>query len=250
MNRNEQSIKMGKRLKELREETLINGKKMSHVELKKELKELYGIEISRDSLMNYEVSEVNHSKFGTNLKMNAEYLSCFSKFYGVSTDFLLGLTDIKTPNVEIQDICKKTGLSENAVKILAQIHHSSNGNDYLSEICTYLSFLIEHNSEYLVSPVINVLEYAEATVKIKHYKNTVLPTLKFSSEYKVSGWSVSNEDAETLLNRQKVFDEIRRLQDVCEVKRYNCEKSAASAFSSFIDYTEQQHENNLNQMQK
>ena len=96
----------------------------------------------------------------------------------------------------------------------------------------------------------NVLEYAEATVKIKHYKNTVLPTLKFSSEYKVSGWSVSNEDAETLLNRQKVFDEIRRLQDVCEVKRYNCEKSAAFAFSSFIDYTEQQHENNLNQMQK
>ena len=70
MTREEQSVKMGKRLKALREETPLNGKKMSHEKLKEKLKEIYGVEISRDSLMNYEVSDVNHSKFGTNLKMN------------------------------------------------------------------------------------------------------------------------------------------------------------------------------------
>ena len=76
MTREEQSVKMGKRLKALREETPLNGKKMSHEKLKEKLKEIYGVEISRDSLMNYEVSDVNHSKFGTNLKMNVEYLNC------------------------------------------------------------------------------------------------------------------------------------------------------------------------------
>ena len=92
MTREEQSVKMGKRLKALREETPLNGKKMSHEKLKEKLKEIYGVEISRDSLMNYEVSDVNHSKFGTNLKMNVEYLNCLSSFYGVSTDYLLAQT--------------------------------------------------------------------------------------------------------------------------------------------------------------
>lgn len=95
MTREEQSVKMGKRLKALREETPLNGKKMSHEKLKEKLKEIYGVEISRDSLMNYEVSDVNHSKFGTNLKMNVEYLNCLSSFYGVSTDYLLGRSDAK-----------------------------------------------------------------------------------------------------------------------------------------------------------
>ena len=98
MTREEQSVKMGKRLKALREETPLNGKKMSHEKLKEKLKEIYGVEISRDSLMNYEVSDVNHSKFGTNLKMNVEYLNCLSSFYGVSTDYLLGRSDAKTAN--------------------------------------------------------------------------------------------------------------------------------------------------------
>ena len=35
MTREEQSVKMGKRLKALREETPLNGKKMSHEKLKK-----------------------------------------------------------------------------------------------------------------------------------------------------------------------------------------------------------------------
>lgn len=118
MTREEQSVKMGKRLKDLRENTLLDGKKMSHVELKKKLKEKYGVEISRDSLMNYEVSDVNHSKFGTNLKMSAEYLNCLAYFYGVSTDYLLCRSDAKTADEDIRVACKTTGLSAEAIAAL------------------------------------------------------------------------------------------------------------------------------------
>lgn len=118
MTREEQSVEMGKRLKSLRENTILNGKKMSHVELKKKLKEKYGVEISRDSLMNYEVSDVNHSKFGTNLKMSAEYLNCLACFYSVSTDYLLCRSDAKTVDEDIQVACKTTGLSAEAIDAL------------------------------------------------------------------------------------------------------------------------------------
>ena len=129
MTREEQSVKMGKRLKALREETPLNGKKMSHEKLKEKLKEIYGVEISRDSLMNYEVSDVNHSKFGTNLKMNVEYLNCLSSFYGVSTDYLLGRSDAKTANEDIQVACKTTGLSSDAIESLRFDHSQSKRRD-------------------------------------------------------------------------------------------------------------------------
>ena len=127
MTKEEQSVKMGKRLKILREKTLLNGKKMSHVELKKKLKELYGIEISRDSLMNYEVSDINHSKFGTNLKMSAEYLNCLARFYRVSTDFLLGLSDVDTTNPTLRAVCEYTKLPVETVNVIMRICSTDEG---------------------------------------------------------------------------------------------------------------------------
>ena len=85
---NESSIIMAKRLKKLREE-----KKISHVSLSNAIKEKYGIDISRDSLMSYEVSDPNHSKAYKNDGMRVEYLRCLADFYGVSADYLLGFTN-------------------------------------------------------------------------------------------------------------------------------------------------------------
>ena len=111
MNERERSAKMGERLKILRENTFQDGKKLSHVTLRDKLKELYGIEISRDSLMNYEVSDITHSKFGTNLKMRVEYLYCLADFYGVSTDYLLGISNYKSIETE-RTSPEKLGMNE------------------------------------------------------------------------------------------------------------------------------------------
>lgn len=115
MDQQEQSFKMGKRLKELRE-----SKGLSHEKLKKIMMEEYHIKISRDSLMSYEISDEFHSKAEKcpNLKMRVEYLNCFSDLYGVSTDYLLGKTDIKNPDISVREICEYTGLSEESIPIL------------------------------------------------------------------------------------------------------------------------------------
>ena len=111
MNSKERSFEMAKRLKVLREE-----KGLSHVSLSKELKEKYGISISRDSLINYEISEDNRTRAQDfpNLKMKVQYLLALADFYGVSTDYLLCQTDTKSPIIELRQTCDYTGLSEMA----------------------------------------------------------------------------------------------------------------------------------------
>lgn len=103
---------MAERLKKLREE-----KGLSHERLSKALFEQYGVKISRDSLMNYEATE-NHEKAGKNQGMRVEYLRCLSDFYGVSSDYILGISGVKSTDPDIASIVQKTGLSENAVKRL------------------------------------------------------------------------------------------------------------------------------------
>ena len=42
-------------------------------------------------------------------------------YFGVSTDYLLGRTECKSPDIDVQAICKKTGLSEAAVSTLVDL---------------------------------------------------------------------------------------------------------------------------------
>lgn len=115
MTEKERSFEIGKRLKMLREE-----KNLSHVALKQELEKRYGVKISRNSLMNYEIREDFHSKSDklSNLHMGADYLSCLADFYGVSTDFLLARSEIRSANPDIQAAVRYTGLSEKTIKSL------------------------------------------------------------------------------------------------------------------------------------
>ena len=110
MDKEKLSLKMGGRLRKLRKD-----RGLSYEKLQAAISEKYGVEISKDSLINYEVSDENHTKRFKNNGMRAEYLRYFSDFYRVSADYLLALSDVKTTDPTARDICEKTGLSENTV---------------------------------------------------------------------------------------------------------------------------------------
>lgn len=112
-SKNNASLIMANRLKQLR-----NERNLSHEKLSKALSKLYGVKISPDSLMNYEVADLYHSKAGKNQGMRVEFLRCLADFYGVSTDYLLGADVPKSPDVTIQKIIEYTGLSEKTVMTL------------------------------------------------------------------------------------------------------------------------------------
>lgn len=46
-----------------------------------------------------------------------------AKYFSVSTDYLLGLTDVKTPNPNIKGAVELTGLSENTIKVLSNLRN-------------------------------------------------------------------------------------------------------------------------------
>lgn len=134
MNNKDLSFEMAKRLKALRE-----SKGLSHDKLGAELYEKYKqcndskpeskrkkrkskysnenkeVLISRDSLINYEVSDEWHEKAYTNGGMNVEYLRYLADFYGVSSDYIIGLSDIASPNPAIGVLHEQTGLPEDTI---------------------------------------------------------------------------------------------------------------------------------------
>lgn len=111
---NDFSPVLAQNLKALRQE-----RGLSLPALSKAISERYRIKISVESLTNYEVSDIYHSKSRKNEGMSVKYLYCLADFYGVSTDYLLGRTETKTPDTSIQTTCAVTGLSESAVESLA-----------------------------------------------------------------------------------------------------------------------------------
>ena len=93
-------IILAKRLRELTEEKRDLDYKMSD----KKQAQLMGI--SYNTFRNYLKGKSDCS--ASNLKL-------MSKFYHVTTDYLLGITDIQTTDTDLQAISKYTGLSEKSV---------------------------------------------------------------------------------------------------------------------------------------
>lgn len=143
----EQKIETAKRLKKLRN-NYNNGRGISHEKLARELNERYSdLEkskknnylgsakaevISSGVLKNYEITDFNHSKFNAGYGMNISYLTMLADFYGVTTDYLLGRTGVKSPDIDIQEIHEKTGLSENAINKLKE--YIDEANSFKKEI--------------------------------------------------------------------------------------------------------------------
>ena len=125
------SLIMAERLKQLRKE-----RKLSHVALSTALNQAYGIDISRDSLMSYEVTDPNHSKPYKNEGMRVEYLRCLADFYGVSADYLLGLTN--DPSREPSAI-DELGLSPQAIAKLKGCCSEGRATGFIDGINTLLT---------------------------------------------------------------------------------------------------------------
>ena len=52
-----------------------------------------------------------------------------AEYYNVSTDYLLGRTDVKTPDTELKTVCEVTDLSESAVKKIIKLNEKENQSD-------------------------------------------------------------------------------------------------------------------------
>ena len=65
------------------------------------------------------------------------YLKKIANYYGVSTDYLLGLTDVKAPETNLRAICEYTGLTETAVEAIRLFKEQG---DFLSTLFSAFQF--------------------------------------------------------------------------------------------------------------
>lgn len=78
------------------------------------------------------------------------YLIRISNLFGVSCDYLLGVSDAKTLDMDISGCCKLTGLSEQAITKLIELKKENRITSY----CELISILIEdYNCAYLLSMI-------------------------------------------------------------------------------------------------
>jgi len=109
------SFGIGKRLKNLREEKGISCEKLAAT-----LSDKYGIRISGDSLRDYEIDNEYGAKAAKlpNMGMRLEYLYVLADFYGVSLDYIVGLSPAATRDRGVECSAEYLGLTAEAVEAL------------------------------------------------------------------------------------------------------------------------------------
>ena len=132
-------------------------------------------------------------------------LSKIADYYGVSTDFLLGRTNIKSPNADIQAVCNTIGLSEKAISLLQKWTKS---DDKTRFYCSYLSAILENPEFERVLEEIGVI-LVESRIEGKLYNNN-----NGIEDITVT----QNEQMAKLWIVQKVFTEI--IEDMSAAERH------------------------------
>lgn len=96
------------------------------------------LQITRQSLSLYEKAERT---------INIELLAKIADFFNVSTDYLMGRTDVTSMNEDIQVACKVTGLSEKAINEIITFCSFTPEDDIIDRLYTKLDadFFVKHN---------------------------------------------------------------------------------------------------------
>ena len=118
-----------------------------------------------------------------------------SRLYGVSTDYLLGMTDVSSSDLEIKEVCNYTGLSENAVNILHK--HST----VSKEIGNDLERIVLYNKE-LVDPellrAVNLI--IENATNITFYRDFLNYIYSDSIHFHAGNYEKGNEENSSVVS--------------------------------------------------
>ncbi len=124
---------------------------------------------------------------------DAEILKRIADFYGVSLDYLVGISETKTRDIDIQSIAEKTGLSEKAVEKLIKINqgHEKSREERLKALCWLIR---EPYLLYLIADYFNLNFKSENyTVTIETEDETVLHRkLKKNELLYMNGFQINN----------------------------------------------------------
>ena len=148
------------RLRALREGCRLSRNKLTD-KLSRECNQI----ISVESIRKYECLKNKESP--ANINMSVKVLHALACYFGVSTDYILGRTDIKSPDMSVRAIVEYTGLTEESILYLHQLKIGDSKEDCIDNVVTILEhdilFRVKSNPELFNHAVANQLEITPAT---------------------------------------------------------------------------------------
>ena len=84
-----------------------------------------GMKISYPTLIKY---------INGNTECPAKNIVKIASYYGISTDYLLGLSNVKSTDTDLKGVCEYTGLSEKAVAVLKNLNSAAVGSGIDSDV--------------------------------------------------------------------------------------------------------------------
>ncbi len=97
---------------------------------------------------------------------NIQQIIKIAQFFNVSTDYILGLTDVSSTDAELKTVCDYTGLSEKSILFLKKIKDSTIYN-------TIINILLEDNDAFEGARIIwfmdDIIDYS----KVRYWTNYI-----------------------------------------------------------------------------
>ena len=133
-------------------------------------------------------------------------LSIIADYYGVSTDYLLGRTNTKSPNTDIQAVCNTIGLSEKTILLLQKWNESADNKRFYN---SYISTILENpNFERILDEIGVIIVESRIEGKLYNSNNGIEDIIVTQNEQMAKLWII-----------QKVFTEI--IEDMSAAERHN-----------------------------
>ncbi|MBQ8524383.1 MAG: helix-turn-helix transcriptional regulator [Clostridia bacterium] len=231
-----------KRLVELREKRSISQQQLADA-----------IGVTRQSLSLYERAERT---------INIELLAAIAKYFGVTSDYLLGLSDVATPNIEERAICEKIGCSERALQTLRQLFgyldpverkrvdkqldalgitlterngefESNLTEDFIAEICDD-GFLMEN----LLRAVVCRVRFLDGSEREEELTNTYIERkheldelIKANTEKSDEYWEEFHLIAK---DSQARFEQLNRMEDVADTAEWRLQKTVSHILERLV----------------
>lgn len=162
------------------------------------------------------IQAINQYKQGTAYP-KTENLIKIADFFGISVDYLLGITSTPNRDTTMQAVCDFTGLSEKAVSIL----NKADGDEL-----DLISFLIEKR----ISSDVSSMAYGCAIDK-----KFVMDLNEWALTVGVNADNLRDKIGESDEVR-KAFNEGVRLRERVDMRLWRCHKTLESAIESFVDH--------------
>lgn len=185
----------------------------------KKFKELVPDAKTANALKEYlgiSIQAINQYKQGTAYP-KTENLIKIADFFGISVDYLLGITSTPNRDTTMQAVCDFTGLSEKAISILNKADRDE---------LDFISFLIENRISCDISSRAFGCAVDTRTIKTldKMYGTAGLDAKEVHKMIRES------DDV------RKAFNETQRLKERIDTRLWRCHKLLESAVESFVEY--------------